>query len=212
MKATAMKPYPVLDCVNKFVDMAVFKALLREHEEAVMFGFDSNGRSFIGWMFRWDWFQIDVARAWLTHHPRDATAPRVFTFFDHETWLQSTFSAISVLRTFSVDRCVDMMKAAIRAGVALGTPGAKEEFCMFVQPFVVDDIESSVKPCSVPHLRAVLAEVLKAPVGRLHWEFVNFATFTPEDRHLWAVDTVKWFQRELKAKFVADAIAAAARM
>ena len=204
------KDFPGGSNTRMFVNEAVLAHLLNTRLRDVMHGFDENGRSFIGFMcMDWPWYAKDAAMLWLSTGC-ESPVPRVFTSHDYDDWTRRTWTLKSTLIVFTRGRQLVLgMRASVKAGVHLGTPEFPEEFSRFVHPFVVEDVETSVPPCSRQHLRDVLDVVLTAPVDHLHWKFEDFDKFVPEDRHKWAVPVMRWFQEELKKKLIADAVRAA---
>jgi hypothetical protein len=203
-------PFPGGTNVSRYMIVPVFNNLLRGNYLDVLSGFDVRGESFIGWMKKWPHNAEDAARLWLAAPVRDPKQPRVFTSHDYDHWMRTTFTLKSVLFEFTNNTWPTNMAAAVKAGVCLGTPDTPEWFAGFVQPFGVEDIfGGNMKVIKTPEfLRKVLEVVLTAPIHRLHWEFVDFKTFKPQDRHVWAVPTMIWFQKQLEIK---QAIAAAAQ-
>ena len=207
------KPFPGGTNVRMFVTVPVFSALLRGYYTDVLSGFDVDGKSFIGWIDLWQWYNLDAARLWLATPVRDPAHPRVFTSHDYDHWMRKTWTFQDVLLQFNNSTWLVNMAAAVKAGVGLGTFDTPEQFSRFVQPFTVEDgaLGMDIGDVKNPaYLRKVLDVVLTAPVDRLHWEQTDFKTFKPEKRHKWAVPTMIWFQKQLENRLeIQQAIAAA---
>jgi hypothetical protein len=192
--------------MHHFVEDRVMAYLLKARLHDVLFSFDARGLSFAGFMETWEPHAQGACKQWLQAR-LPAAVPRVFVSHDYRHRRRRTWTLRDVLHTLNSCDWVENTRAAVLAGVHLGTPERPECLKSFLGPFAKKGHDSGEAAPSPELLRRVLGQVLVGHVDTLHWVFETEGSWGV---HAWAMPTVVWFQQELKRKDIADAIAAAA--
>lgn len=179
----------------EFLHADAMVALLRgEHKEDVLAGFDSTGKSFIGWWPSPNHACIDSRKLWLMERGAHA-----FVSHDFNAAMSWPYTIGRVLSEFPLDRFAFVVKVAVEQGVHLGTPDVPETADRIRRHFEIDNIFVKMRPKNPAYLRQVLGYVLLAPAENLHWKFEG-AEGTEAAEHAWATSTMLWFETELKRK------------